>query len=161
MAARLAGPDGRFVEIEILRYEFPDVTEEYGDSNWLLARITASDGQTSLGSTDAAFDATELETLTLQLRRLVRWGWRFEWYTWDIEVIGRGQGDLFDFEVELPQSDPPLELTLSVSSVSKGGVERFVSELETFVSRLIVRAREPAPDVTTFERLKEADEGAW
>ncbi len=69
----LESPDGqqRF-ELEILGYESPDVEGEQYDSNWLLVRVAARDGETTWAAEDPALLTWEVERLARWLGRLAR-----------------------------------------------------------------------------------------
>jgi hypothetical protein len=74
MALRLAGPQGQYLELEIIGYQFPAATQEQGlgrvdndwDANWISVRIRVSDSSEGWTRTAPAL-------LTWELRRLARW----------------------------------------------------------------------------------------
>lgn len=73
VALRLNGPYGRYVELEVLGYQFPgDQKQGLGrvdndwDANWLMVRLRVSDGR-------EVWSRTEPVLLTWEIRRLARW----------------------------------------------------------------------------------------
>ena len=75
MPLSLASPDSqqRF-ELTVLGYESPDVEGEQHDSNWLLLRVDAQDGETTWTAEDPALLTWEIERLARWLGRLARGG---------------------------------------------------------------------------------------
>ena len=64
MALVLESADGRQrLELDVVGYESPDVEDEQYDSNWLLIRIDARDGDTTWSVEDPALLTWEVERL--------------------------------------------------------------------------------------------------
>ena len=67
----LETPDGRQrLELAILGYELPDVEGDQYDSNWLLLRVDARDGETAWAADDPALLTWEVERVAKWLTRL-------------------------------------------------------------------------------------------
>src|SRR5712692_4067944 len=70
--ARLTDSLGRFLDLEIVRYQFDPVGNRAADNdfdaNWLMIQMTADDGHRRWSVTDPAFRTTELHVLIRWLR---------------------------------------------------------------------------------------------
>jgi hypothetical protein len=67
------------LELEVVGYESPDVEDEQYDSNWLLVRVEARDGETIWSAEDPALLTWELERLAGWLARLARGRFQHPW----------------------------------------------------------------------------------
>lgn len=63
--AKLTGPDGRMLDLEPLRYQFPTAANDW-DANWLVIRMSANDGKRRWTAYDPAL-------LTWDVYRLIQW----------------------------------------------------------------------------------------
>ncbi len=80
MALVLERADGQQrLELAVLGYESPDVEGEQYDSNWLLVRVDARDGETTWSAEDPALLTWELERLASWLGRLARGRFEHPW----------------------------------------------------------------------------------
>src|SRR5438067_6644219 len=69
--ARLADPSGRFLDLQIVGYQFDPLDQTADndeDRNWLLIQLTADDGYRRWSTTDPAFTNYELHGLIRWLR---------------------------------------------------------------------------------------------
>jgi hypothetical protein len=67
--ARLTGPADRFLELQPLSYQFAQADNKW-DANWLVVRMTVSDGQRQWSATAPIFLRWELARLVEWLRKL-------------------------------------------------------------------------------------------
>jgi hypothetical protein len=59
------------IEINIVRYQFPEIVDHEWDSNWLIVGLSASVAGKTWDAIDAAVDALELRSLANGLEKLV------------------------------------------------------------------------------------------
>lgn len=152
MVARLSAPDGPFVEIEILGYEFPDITEDPWDSNWLVVRIHARNGAREWTAAEPAIDTMELGSLIAGLRSLA--AGEVEQIDWEplepeIAIHGRRQEGGVKLDVVLDygfrSGDPPQSENLDEDKVVISlqlmplDVQRFAGELDAYQSQFPMR----------------------
>lgn len=64
--ACLIGPPEHSLELTPVRYQFPHILDDRFDSNWLIVRVTASDGARRWTTDEPAF-------LTGEVARLIHW----------------------------------------------------------------------------------------
>ena len=63
---KLSRPDGTILEIKIKGYQFPDITDDIHDANWLQIQfISTTDGQT--------WETTKPCMLTWEVEKLIKW----------------------------------------------------------------------------------------
>jgi hypothetical protein len=80
MGLVLESADGQQrLELDVLGYESPDVEDEQYDSNWLLIRVDAQDGDTTWSVEDPALLTWEVERLAGWFGRLARGRFEHPW----------------------------------------------------------------------------------
>jgi hypothetical protein len=158
MSARLGDSDGRFIEIEVLGYEFPSITDSYWDSNWLFVRLSANDGKSSWRASEAAFGSPDLERLVADLGSLAREHRAFDWDPLEpyIRIIGEDHDSQFRITIELFRPGDDLEQEMAVvMGVTTEEVVAFTAVLAGVLARFPVRVRDLEPEPTSFDRLRE------
>jgi hypothetical protein len=154
-SAQLSNASGRFLEIEVLGYQFAIAVGEVnrlgvvelgsGDANWLMVKLKASDGTQTWKSVSPALEDADMPSLVTWLRDLADDAAPAERPWWatepNLRLVGSGSGTKRIVRVELsqewrrPGTDLEDDPTVFEMTVGPDQLRQFAADMESISLR--------------------------